>query len=83
MKKSTEKAMAKIVWNLIKVVAFIAALVPGAIAMFLISSAIYGAGVNMYNYFAIMFAVGLLLVAAVMIIYYLIMRTIARRINKK
>ena len=71
MKKSTEKAMAKIVWNLIKVVAFIVSLVPGAIAMFLISSAIYGAGVNMYNYFVIM------------IIYYLIMRTIARKINKK
>ena len=83
MKKSTEKAMAKIVWSIIKLVVFIAALVPGAIAMFLISSAIYGAGVDMYNYFVIMFAVGFLLVAAVMIIYYLIMRTIARKINKK
>lgn len=83
MKKSTEKAMAKVVWNLIKAVVFIAALVPGAIAMFLISSAIYGAGVDMYNYFVIMLVVGFLLVAAVMIIYYLIMRTIARKINKK
>lgn len=83
MKKSTEKAMAKVVWNLIKAVVFIAALIPGAVAMFLISSAVYGAGVNMYNYFVIMFAVGFLLVAAVMIIYYLIMRTIARKINKK
>lgn len=75
--------MAKVVWNLIKAVVFIAALVPGAIAMFLISSAIYGAGVDMYNYFVIMLVVGFLLVAAVMIIYYLIMRTIARKINKK
>ena len=83
MKKSTEKAMAKIVWNLIKAVVFIAALIPGAVAMFLISSVVYGAGVNMYNYFVIMLVVGFILVAAVMVIYYLIMRTIARMINKK
>ena len=83
MKKSTEKAMAKVVWNLIKAVVFIAALIPGAIAMFLISSAVYGAGVNMYDYFIIMLIVGFILCAVVMVIYYLIMRTIARMINKK
>ena len=83
MKKSTEKAMAKVVWNLIKAVVFIAALIPGAVAMFLISSVVYGAGASMYTYFAIMFAVVLLLVSAVIVVYYLIMRAIARMINKK
>lgn len=83
MKKSTEKAMAKIVWSMIKLVVFVAALVPGAIAMFLISSAVYGAGVNMYDYFIIMLIVGFILCAVVMVIYYLIVRAIARMINKK
>ena len=83
MKKSTEKAMAKIVWNLIKTIVFIVALAPGAIIIFFVSSAIYGAGVNMYDYFIIMLIVGFILCAVVMVIYYLIMRVIARMINKK
>lgn len=83
MKKSTEKAMAKVVWNLIKAVVFIAALVPGAIAMFLTSAAVYSSGASMYTYFAIMFVVVLLLVSAVIVVYYLIVRAIARMINKK